>query len=99
MCYERTSRHHAHLIVIPDDTEWLALSMEHTHGRYASYWNVATTRADTPSKGDTTPWSELEGTAAIVAKANSLLSPSRFLAAQKCQVRLSTKLDRFGLAA
>jgi putative transposase len=31
---------HVHLIVIPGDTEGLALSMKHTHGRYASYWNV-----------------------------------------------------------
>jgi len=26
--------------VIPADAEGLALSMKHTHGRYASYWNV-----------------------------------------------------------
>jgi putative transposase len=31
---------HVHLIVIPTDTEGLALSMKQTHGRYASYWNV-----------------------------------------------------------
>jgi REP element-mobilizing transposase RayT len=31
---------HVHLIVIPADPEGLALSMKHTHGRYASYWNV-----------------------------------------------------------
>ena len=31
---------HVHLIVIPADAEGLALSMKHTHGRYASYWNV-----------------------------------------------------------
>ena len=31
---------HVHLIVIPGDVEWLAVSMKHTHGRYASYWNV-----------------------------------------------------------
>ncbi len=31
---------HVHLIVIPTDAEGLALSMKHTHGRYASYWNV-----------------------------------------------------------
>src|SRR6202021_2503713 len=31
---------HVHLIVIPGDAEGLALSMKHTHGRYASYWNV-----------------------------------------------------------
>ena len=29
-----------HLIVIPADAEGLALSMKHTHGRYASYWNI-----------------------------------------------------------
>jgi hypothetical protein len=28
------------LIVIPANPEGLALSMKHTHGRYASYWNV-----------------------------------------------------------
>lgn len=31
---------HVHLIVIPGDVEGLAVSMKHTHGRYASYWNV-----------------------------------------------------------
>ncbi len=31
---------HVHLIVVPEDAEGLALSMKHTHGRYASYWNV-----------------------------------------------------------
>ena len=31
---------HVHLIVIPTDAEGLALSMKHTHGRYASYWNA-----------------------------------------------------------
>ncbi len=31
---------HVHLIVIPADAEGLALSMKHTHGRYASYWNL-----------------------------------------------------------
>jgi putative transposase len=31
---------HVHLIVIPGNVEGLALSMKHTHGRYASYWNV-----------------------------------------------------------
>jgi putative transposase len=31
---------HVHLIVVPGDVEGLALSMKHTHGRYASYWNV-----------------------------------------------------------
>ncbi len=31
---------HVHLIVIPGDTEGLAFAMKHTHGRYASYWNV-----------------------------------------------------------
>ena len=31
---------HVHLVVIPADAEGLALSMKHTHGRYASYWNV-----------------------------------------------------------
>jgi putative transposase len=31
---------HVHLIVIPGDGEGLALSLKHTHGRYASYWNV-----------------------------------------------------------
>ncbi len=31
---------HVHLIVIPSDAEGLAVSMKHTHGRYASYWNV-----------------------------------------------------------
>ena len=29
-----------HLIVIPGDVEGLAVFMKHTHGRYASYWNV-----------------------------------------------------------
>jgi putative transposase len=32
---------HVHLIVIPEDAEGLALSMKHTHGRYATYSNVA----------------------------------------------------------
>jgi hypothetical protein len=32
---------HVHLIVIPQDSEGLAASLKHTHGRYASYWNVA----------------------------------------------------------
>ncbi len=31
---------HVHLIVIPTDAEGSASSMKHTHGRYASYWNV-----------------------------------------------------------
>jgi putative transposase len=31
---------HVHWIVIPGDVEGLAVSMKHTHGRYASYWNV-----------------------------------------------------------
>ena len=31
---------HLHLIVIPCEAEGLAVSMKHTHGRYASYWNV-----------------------------------------------------------
>jgi putative transposase len=31
---------HVHLVVIPGDVEGLALSMKHTHGRYASYWNM-----------------------------------------------------------
>jgi putative transposase len=31
---------HVHLVVIPSDLEGLALSLKHTHGRYASYWNV-----------------------------------------------------------
>jgi putative transposase len=31
---------HVHLIVIPEDEEGLGLSMKHTHGRYASYWNA-----------------------------------------------------------
>ena len=31
---------HVHLIVIPSDAEGLAVSLKHTHGRYASYWNV-----------------------------------------------------------
>ena len=31
---------HVHLIVIPAGAEGLASSMKHTHGRYASYWNV-----------------------------------------------------------
>jgi putative transposase len=31
---------HVHLIVIPSDAEGLALSMKHTHGRYAPSWNV-----------------------------------------------------------
>jgi putative transposase len=34
---------HVHLIVIPANPEGLALSMKHTHGRYASYWNVMRT--------------------------------------------------------
>ena len=32
---------HVHLVVIPGDVRGLALSMKRTHGRYASYWNVA----------------------------------------------------------
>ena len=32
---------HVHLIVVPQDAEGLPLSLKHTHGRYASYWNVA----------------------------------------------------------
>ncbi len=31
---------HVHLIVIPADVKGLPLCMKHTHGRYASYWNV-----------------------------------------------------------
>jgi putative transposase len=31
---------HVLLIVIPGNEEGLALSLKHTHGRYASYWNV-----------------------------------------------------------
>ena len=31
---------HVHLIVIPRKSEALAVAMKHTHGRYASYWNV-----------------------------------------------------------
>jgi putative transposase len=31
---------HLHLIMIPTDAGGLALSMKHTHGRYASYWNA-----------------------------------------------------------
>ena len=31
---------HVHLIVIPNDQHGLALSLKHTHGRYASYWNM-----------------------------------------------------------
>ncbi len=30
-----------HLIVVPQDAEGLPLFLKHTHGRYASYWNVA----------------------------------------------------------
>lgn len=31
---------HIHLIVIPRQTEALAMALKHTHGRYAAYWNV-----------------------------------------------------------
>jgi putative transposase len=43
---------HVHLIVVPADAEGLALSMKHTHGRYASYWNVIhNSRKSASSKG------------------------------------------------
>ncbi len=31
---------HVHLIVIPHKPDALALALKHTHGRYATYWNV-----------------------------------------------------------
>jgi putative transposase len=31
---------HVHLVVIPQQTEALAVTLKHTHGRYAAYWNV-----------------------------------------------------------
>src|SRR5258708_3661905 len=31
---------HVHLIVVPRKTDALALALKHTHGRYATYWNV-----------------------------------------------------------
>jgi putative transposase len=31
---------HVHLIVIPHKPDSLALALKHTHGRYATYWNV-----------------------------------------------------------
>jgi putative transposase len=31
---------HVHLVVIPQKADGLALSLKHTHGRYASYWNA-----------------------------------------------------------
>jgi putative transposase len=34
---------HVHLIVVPRRTDALAQSLKHTHGRYASYWNVSHT--------------------------------------------------------
>src|ERR1700748_1936466 len=38
--YVLNNPNHVHLIVVPGDVEGLAVSMKHTHGRYASYWNV-----------------------------------------------------------
>jgi putative transposase len=32
---------HVHLVAVPRETEALALALKQTHGRYASYWNVA----------------------------------------------------------
>ncbi|PYT51045.1 MAG: hypothetical protein DMG44_03890 [Acidobacteria bacterium] len=32
---------HVHLLAVPRKPEALALSLKHTHGRYASYWNAA----------------------------------------------------------
>jgi len=34
---------HVHLIVVPRRANALALALKHTHGRYASYWNVSHT--------------------------------------------------------
>jgi putative transposase len=31
---------HVHLIAVPRKTDSLALTLKHTHGRYATYWNV-----------------------------------------------------------
>jgi putative transposase len=31
---------HAHLLVIPRQTDSLATALKHTHGRYGSYWNA-----------------------------------------------------------
>jgi putative transposase len=31
---------HVHLVVVPRRTDALAQALKHTHGRYASYWNV-----------------------------------------------------------
>jgi len=31
---------HVHLIVIPRKADSLALTLKHTHGRYATYWNI-----------------------------------------------------------
>jgi len=32
---------HVHLVVVPDKAESLWLTLKHTHGRYAAYWNAA----------------------------------------------------------
>jgi len=32
---------HIHLIAVPHTADGLAQALKHTHGRYASYWNVA----------------------------------------------------------
>ena len=31
---------HVHLVVVPDETDGMALTLKHTHGRYAGYWNA-----------------------------------------------------------
>ncbi|MGO4211568.1 transposase, partial [Terriglobus sp. YAF25] len=31
---------HVHLVMVPDEADSLALTLKHTHGRYAGYWNA-----------------------------------------------------------
>jgi putative transposase len=31
---------HVHLIVVPHQSDALAMALKHTHGRYAAHWNV-----------------------------------------------------------
>jgi len=50
---------HVHLIVIPRKADSLALTLKHTHGRYATYWNIRPISAMPPAvmsgRGDFTP--------------------------------------------
>lgn len=31
---------HVHLVMVPEEASSLAITLKHTHGRYASYWNA-----------------------------------------------------------